>query len=542
MVFPALRYAIPFACGLLFSLLLTPLARRAAFWLGAIDLPGERRVHSVPMPRFGGVVIYLAMLMSLLPVAVLDAFVGRLFLGRTETILLIAGATMVLGIGMLDDCRPVSPWIKLVVEAVAAAIVAAAGVQIRALFGIDLGWLSVPVSILWILTVVNGVNLIDGLDGLAVGASLISSATLFAVSLYLKDVSTALILAGLCGTLVGFLYYNFYPARLFLGDSGALLIGFLVSVVAIKASSKLATVVAVLAPALAVGLPLAEVILTTLRRTMRAMRGSAGAGEGGRLAMPDWRRAGLFTADREHIHHRLLQLGINHRTAVVLLYGVCLAFGIVAFVLCYQRIDIVLILAGAAAAGGALIPRLELSQAQERVVQLPFEDLLQKNRASPYVFLDFGLAIISWLAALLYNRSSAGPAIPGINYAGPWVVGVQMLFMMATGMYRGGVNRYTGVRDLLAMLKPLAAAAIGGWIALAAFRGGLMAPWKILAVDSYVLATLIMGSRFVLRVLRYLIHIEPVNTGQEGSGTAMPDAGFAGSAEESRHSASRMQG
>src|SRR5579885_2033202 len=246
MVFPTLRYAIPFAFGAIVALLLTPLARRAAFRLGAIDHPGERRIHSVPTPRFGGMVIYCAL--ALAPVIYIDVFVDRLLLGQTETIVVIVGATMVLAIGIFDDCRSVSAWIKLGIESAAAALVViVGGFSIHTIFGFNLGWLSVPISILWIITVVNGVNLIDGLDGLATGASLISSATLFAVSLYLKDVATALILSGLCGTLVGFLYYNFYPAKLFLGDSGSLLIGFVIAVIAIHSSTKSAAVVAILA-------------------------------------------------------------------------------------------------------------------------------------------------------------------------------------------------------------------------------------------------------------------------------------------------------
>ncbi len=506
MVFPTLRYAIPFACGVVFSLLLTPLARHAAFWLGAIDQPGVRRIHSVPMPRFGGVVIYLALGLSLLPVVFIDVFVDRLFLGRTETIVLIGSATMVLAIGMLDDCRSVSPWIKLLVETAAAAFVVIAGFNIHLIFGVSLGWLSIPISILWIITVVNGVNLIDGLDGLAVGASLISSATLFAISLYFRDVSTALILSGLCGTLVGFLYYNFYPAKLFLGDSGALLIGFLIAIIAIRSSVKSAAVVAILAPVLAVGLPLAEVLLTTLRRTLRMVRKTDQSGLS--FTLPDPSGPSIFTADREHIHHRLLALGITHRMAVVLLYGVCFTFGIVAFVLCYEKTDLILILVGAAAAGGAMIPRLDYKDIEEptETGPVPLQGLLESNRL-PYLFLDIGLAILSWLVAQIYNRSAAGPAIANINRAGPWVVLVQVIFLVGAGMYRRNAYRHGGLADLITLLKPLAAALVAGGVAMALHQHGQVS-WKIILVDSYLLATLVCGSRFALRILEYLVNAD----------------------------------
>jgi UDP-GlcNAc:undecaprenyl-phosphate/decaprenyl-phosphate GlcNAc-1-phosphate transferase len=505
-VFPSLRYAIPFVCGVVFSLLFSPLVRRAAFWLGAIDQPGERRIHSVTMPRFGGPVIYLALALSLAPVVYLDVFVNHLLLGRAETIPLVIAASLVLGIGVLDDCRSVSPWIKLLVEIAAAAMVVEAGFRVKAVFGYELGWMGAPVSILWIITIVNGVNLIDGLDGLAVGASLISSATLFAVSLYLKDVSTALVLAALCGTLVGFLYYNFYPARFFLGDSGALLIGFVIAVIAIQSSSKLATVVAILAPATAVGLPLAEVILTTLRRTLRVLPTDSretGAGD----ALAGSRRPGLFTADSEHIHHRLLALGLTHRTVVVLLYGVCLTFAVLTFLLCYQRINIILILAGAAAAAGALIPRLDRGPAASPIAasRMPFEDLFGEKQWLPYMFLDLGLVIASWLGTLLYNRSLAGPVLAHLSEAGPWIVLAQMVVFYLGGSHTRGARRFIGVQELLAILKLLAAATVATTIVLMISRGERSIAFRIIAVNSYLLGTLMFASHWALRVLQYLV-------------------------------------
>jgi UDP-GlcNAc:undecaprenyl-phosphate/decaprenyl-phosphate GlcNAc-1-phosphate transferase len=505
-VFPNLRYAIPFACGVVFSLALSPLVRRAAFWLGAIDQPGGRRIHAVTMPRFGGPVIYLALALSLAPVVYLDAFVNHLLLGRAETVLLVVAATLVLGVGVLDDCRSVSPWLKLLVEIVAAAMVVEAGFRIKSVFGYELGWMSAAVSILWIITVVNGINLIDGLDGLAVGASLISSATLFAVSLYLRDVSTALILAALCGTLVGFLYYNFYPARFFLGDSGALLIGFVIAVIGIQSSSKLATVVAILAPATAVGLPLAEVILTTLRRMLRVLPiDSRETRASDTLA--ESRRPGLFTPDREHIHHRLLALGITHRTVVVLLYGVCLTFGVVTFLLCYQRIDIILILAGAAAAAGALIPRLDRGLAAGPMVatRVPFGGRFRHKRWLPDMFLDLGLVIVSWLGTLLYNRSPAGPGLPHLSEAGPWIVLAQMVVFYLAGSDTRGVGRFIGVHDLLAILKLIVAAAVTTTIVLVISRAEDFIPLRIVAVNSYLLGTLVFASLWALRVLQYLV-------------------------------------
>jgi len=332
---------------------------------------------------------------------------------------------------------------------------------------------------------------------------------LFAVSLYLKDVATALILSGLCGTLVGFLYYNFYPAKLFLGDSGALLIGFVIAIIAINSSTKSAAVVAILAPMLAVGLPLAEVMITAFRRTMRAFRSADARGDGNSISFGDFRKAGIFTADREHIHHRLLALGLEHRTTVIVLYGVCLTFGIVAFILCYQRIELILILAGAAAAGGALIPRLDYRQIEHpsETGPLPLQSLLERNRL-PYIFLDLGLLILSWLGALLYNRSPAGPAVPGINVVGPAVIGAQMALLVGAGMYRRAGYQYKSLNDLPPLLKRVIAAAAAGWMVMAVFERGVFPSWRIMAVDSYLVLALVCGSRFALNVLDYLANAD----------------------------------
>ncbi|MGO9449510.1 MAG: hypothetical protein ACLQDV_00475 [Candidatus Binataceae bacterium] len=512
---PLFRFGLLFSLGALFALLITPLARQAALWLGAIDQPSERRIHVVPMPRLGGVAIYLALGFSLGLIAYIDPYIGGMFQRTPANFAVIVGATMVLAVGIVDDCRSVSPWTKLIVEVAAAILVVAAGFRTELVFGRDLGWWGGPVSVFWIVTVVNGVNLIDGLDGLAVGAGLISSVTLFAVSIYLKDYRTAVILAALTGTLAGFLYYNFHPALLFLGDSGALLIGFLMAVVAIVSSSKSATVVAVLAPALAVGFPVAEVILTTLRRMLRAVRVADSDQQSSHFAPPDFARSRLFTADREHLHHRLLSLGITHRGAVVLLYGVCLTFGLIAFALCYRSLDILLLLAGAAAIGGAFIPPFvyrELVGTKSGIL-LSLYDLPGDNRRLLSAAFDFGFVVMSWLGAFVISSAGFPDDSTRVLFhaAAPILIPVQMGCLIVGGLYRQ-TYRYVGLAGLLAMLRPLVLAAIGGWVAVAAVRSWHAPPAALMIIDVYLLATMVFGSRLSFRALEYL-----VNAGQSAT-------------------------
>jgi len=174
-------------------------------------------------------------------------------------------------VGLIDDCWALGPWLKLALEITAAVAVVIYDYRIGNILGVRLGWLELPVTVAWLVALTNAFNMIDGLDGLAAGVGAMVTTTLFLLSLYLGNVGAALILALLGGALIGFLPYNFHPARIFLGDSGSLFIGFVLAVTSVATSNKLATLVAILVPILALGLPLAELVVTTLRRLLRVM-------------------------------------------------------------------------------------------------------------------------------------------------------------------------------------------------------------------------------------------------------------------------------
>jgi UDP-GlcNAc:undecaprenyl-phosphate/decaprenyl-phosphate GlcNAc-1-phosphate transferase len=313
---------------------LTPLVIRLAEWLGAVDRPGGRRTHSQPTPRIGGLAVFLGFVAGLAAAAF---FTGSLWsLPRVSVYWrgMVVAATFLLVVGAIDDVRGITFRGKFAAQAVAAAAVWWCGFRIEILsnpFGgpIDLGPLSFPVTVLWIVGITNAVNLIDGLDGLAAGIALITTASVGLLAYVRGEFGVAAASLALAGSLVGFLRFNFSPARIFLGDSGSLFLGFVLAVTSVRGSQKGATAVAILAPLLVLGLPLLDTGLAIVRRMYRlTLRGRA-TGHALRYVVRNLDH--VFQPDREHIHHRLLDLGFTHRNAVLLLYGIGVLFAAVAY-------------------------------------------------------------------------------------------------------------------------------------------------------------------------------------------------------------------
>jgi UDP-GlcNAc:undecaprenyl-phosphate GlcNAc-1-phosphate transferase len=305
---------ISFVAALLTAALATPLASKLSYALGAVDRPNERKVGSREMPRWGGLAVALG------------AFVGvgvALLLGPAEQGLeqnleaLLASALLVLGIGALDDRWALAAWPKLAVEIAAAGIAFAAGFRIEHVTDPITGtvwyfqpWLSWLLTTAWIVVVTNSLNLIDGLDGLCTGVSAIIGAALVLLAWQGGHVPGLLIGVPLVGAMLGFLPFNFPPARIFVGDTGALFIGYCLSLLAL-ASYQRVTVVTFLVPLLALAVPLLDTTLSILRRLRR--------------------RANVMVADREHIHHRLLKdYDGSHRPAVLSLYFLTACFCLIA--------------------------------------------------------------------------------------------------------------------------------------------------------------------------------------------------------------------
>ena len=275
-----------------------------------LDHPGLRKVHSTPIPRLGGVAVALPVLAMVAVICAFDNQIGQSFqANRTEIFALLGGSAALLLVGLADDVRGLRAKHKLIAQVATALVVCAFGVRIESIGLGDLGSLqfgfwSWPLTVLWLVGMTNAVNLIDGLDGLAAGITAIAVAVIAIVAITVgQSIMTVLALACL-GSLVGFLIFNFNPAKIFLGDSGTYFLGFFLGASSLLTSTKSGTFVGLTLPLLAMGIPIFDTLFAILRRTLE--------------------RRSLFAPDRNHIHHRLVALGLTQRKAVLVLYLVTL--------------------------------------------------------------------------------------------------------------------------------------------------------------------------------------------------------------------------
>ena len=297
--------------ALLISLILVPFVAKLAIKIGAVDKPNERKVHTKIMPRMGGLAIYLS-------------FFAVLFLSHEMTmqhIGLLTGGTVLVLVGIIDDKTDMPAKIKLLGQIFAACIVVAAGVRVEFMTNFILGGVfplyifSVPFTVLWIVAITNAVNLIDGLDGLAAGTSIIAAATM-AISGYATGqtemASMALILIGAS---LGFLKYNFHPAKIFMGDTGSMFLGYNLSVLAIMGFTKSFTVLSLVTPILVLAIPILDTLFSIIRRKMN--------------------NKPIFTPDKNHLHHCLLNYGFSHRNTVLIIYAVSAVLALCGLIMTY---------------------------------------------------------------------------------------------------------------------------------------------------------------------------------------------------------------
>jgi len=314
------------------SFLLTPLARRVAVWLGAIDHPGERKIHTEPMPRLGGLAVFGGFCFPWGFFYLLDNRVTATFQNYERLFAaLVAGAVVMLALGVVDDVKGLRAAPKLAVQVAAAAGLYFGGYQIDALsnpFGppIQLGGLALPVSVLWIVGITNAINLLDGIDGLAAGVTACIALALAAINVTYGNIIVALLTLCLAGACAGFLPHNFAPARIYLGDSGSLFLGLVLACIGILSLFKAATATFIATPLILFALPLFDTTSVFV----------------GRL----WRGAPVFRGDRTHVHHRLLALGLNHRQAALFLYAITFLMGLAAVALTARQTPVTLLVGG----------------------------------------------------------------------------------------------------------------------------------------------------------------------------------------------------
>jgi UDP-GlcNAc:undecaprenyl-phosphate GlcNAc-1-phosphate transferase len=311
-------YLVIFLIALGTSLFLTPMIRRVCQRVEWLDVPHDyRRLHTAPVPRLGGVAVFVSVMLSLASLPFIDNLVTHGLEDQWRGVAaVLASSTIVFLFGVYDDLVGASAKWKVVAQAVAAVLLYYLGGRVDALTVPFVGSFQLPpvlgfaLTLVWVVGISNAFNLIDGLDGLATGASLFASLVILGVSLVNGHSLVTVISIALAGALIGFLRYNFNPASIFLGDSGALFIGFLLAALSVTGSQKASTVVAVAIPLMAFALP---VIDTGFAITRRFISGKP-----------------LFEGDREHIHHKLLERGWSQRKVAFALYGVCALFGMLA--------------------------------------------------------------------------------------------------------------------------------------------------------------------------------------------------------------------
>ncbi len=296
----------------LISFIITPLVKKFAIKVNAIDVPkDERRVHSKPIPVMGGLAIYISFVIG---VILYNGILTSSQLG------IIVGATIIVIGGVIDDIKELSAKYKLLIQIAAAACILISGVSISVLTNpfrefypyLNIGWISIPMTIIWILGVTNAFNLIDGLDGLAAGIAFISCVTLMIVSIINGRLEAAFLTAVLSGAILGFLPYNFNPASIFMGDTGSQLLGFLLAAISIEGAIKSATAFVIAVPILAFALPIYDILFAMIRRKANGKP--------------------MMQADKGHLHHRLLDMGLNQREAVIIMYFISAVLGGIAII------------------------------------------------------------------------------------------------------------------------------------------------------------------------------------------------------------------
>jgi UDP-GlcNAc:undecaprenyl-phosphate GlcNAc-1-phosphate transferase len=329
--------AIVFASTLGLALLLTPLVRLLALRLGVVDHPERRKVHHLPIPLLGGASIVVSFLVV---VGLTWAIEPELFGDDAAKVpLLLFGAAAIGALGAYDDWKGCPIVLKFLVQIVVAAVLVVSGIQARLFTNplgstFELGWLGVPVTIFWIVGVTNAMNLIDGLDGLAGGVGAIASLSLCGVAAAFDQPLVAIMSLALAGSTLGFLPYNLYPARIFLGDTGSMFLGFLLASFGVAGSLKATTATVLIIPIVVLGIPVIDTLWAIFRRTRMKLS--------------------PFAADRDHIHHRLVRVGLHHRHVVLVLYFICAFLGVSASVMTQIPYRMSFIFASFLALGGIL--------------------------------------------------------------------------------------------------------------------------------------------------------------------------------------------
>jgi UDP-GlcNAc:undecaprenyl-phosphate GlcNAc-1-phosphate transferase len=311
----------------LLEIIFVPLNIKYSKILHILDHPNERNIHESAMPLAGGISLFFASMISML---IYIYFFNSVFFSISESYKIFIGGFGITILGLFDDIFYFSAKIKLFFQVLIILFMYYLGFQINVLtnpFGVDLilGYLSLPITIFWFLLVINAINLIDGMDGLAAGISMITFLVLMFVGIKFKSYEISIISAILLGSTVGFLKYNFFPAKIFLGDSGSLFLGYIIAIISISGTgqSKGITAITLLVPLSVLFLPLTDTVMAIFRRVKN--------------------RKNIFKADKEHIHHKLLDMGLSQKTIALISYFITFLFGLIAIGFSYANKSVLLV-------------------------------------------------------------------------------------------------------------------------------------------------------------------------------------------------------
>lgn len=303
------NYFIAFISAVIISFVMTPPARRLAIKVGAMDVPKDaRKIHSKPMPYFGGLAIYVAIISCMF-----------VYMPHTKTnVSIMIGATIIVLAGVVDDMYDMPAKVKLLLQVIAALVAIYGGVRIHFItnplsstgMSYLLSWLSFPITLFWLVGITNTINLIDGIDGLASGVASIAATTLLFTAANMGHDFIVMQCAIIAGASLGFLPFNFNPAKIFMGDTGALLLGYMLAVTSVLGMVKSVAAVALAVPIFALGLPIFDTAFAIIRRYIN--------------------KKPIMQADKEHLHHKLMKSGLNQRQTVLIMYFISMMLGIVA--------------------------------------------------------------------------------------------------------------------------------------------------------------------------------------------------------------------
>lgn len=366
------QYLIAFAVAFLLAFALVPIARKAACSLGVIDVPRYRGMHRKPVPLMGGLAVFGAFVITLLGLSALSVFGIGDFQPSAKLWQFLAGCVIIEAIGISDDLYDLSYKIRMPFQLLAAVFVAM-GSRIEYItnpfteqgFSVLPPWLSWTITIFWVVGMTNAMNLIDGLDGLSGGISAITAVCMFTIALMNGDTLGAFVAVVLAGSVLGFLPYNLFPARIFIGDSGAPLLGFILAAVSISGSYKMTATISITVPIFVMAVPLFDTASSIIRRVARGQS--------------------PMQADRQHLHHKLVDLGFSQKEAVLILYALCMAFGVLAIIMTgvgpVAAVGVFLVLAAALSIFLIYSYRANAKKRVEAVVEEDPEETLEGHRA-----------------------------------------------------------------------------------------------------------------------------------------------------------------